>query len=83
MTKIANIIAVLSRLLDAVLRLMERRREAEIENEVRDDIAKDATIADLQRARQIDGRVADVRLDDRVRHADTAGGTTTEDGYRD
>lgn len=82
MTKIATIIAVLSRLLDAVLRVVERRREAEIENEVRDDVAKDATIADLQRARQIDGRVADVRLDDRVRRADTAGGTT-EDGYRD
>lgn len=82
MTKIGAIIAVLSRLLDAVLRVMERRREAEIENEVRDDVAKDATIADLQRARQIDGRVADVRLDDRLRRADTAGGTT-EDGYRD
>ena len=82
MTRIGAIIAVLSRLLDAVLRVVERRREAEIENEVRDDVAKDATIADLQRARQIDGRVADVRLDDRVRRADTAGGTA-EDGYRD
>lgn len=82
MTKIGAIIAVLSRLLDAILRVVERRREAEIENEVRDDVAKDATIADLQRARQIDGHVADVRLDDRVRRADTAGGTT-EDGYRD
>ena len=82
MTRIGAIIAVLSRLMDTVLRLMDRRREAEIENEVRDDVAKDATIADLQRARQIDGRVADVRLDDRVRRADTAGGTT-EDGYRD
>ena len=82
MTRIGAIIAVLSRLLDAVLRVVERRREAEIENEVRDDVAKDATIADLHRARQIDGRVADVRLDDRVRRADTAGGTT-EDGYRD
>ena len=82
MTSIGAIIAALSRLLDYILRVMERRREAEIENEVRDDIARDATIVDLQRARQIDGRVADVRLDDRVRRADTAGGTT-EDGYRD
>lgn len=80
--KLATILAVLARLLNWFLDRQQGRREAEIENEVRDDVAKDATIADLERAGQIASRVADVRLDDRLRRADTAGGTS-EDGYRD
>ena len=80
--KLAAILATLARLLDWFLDRQQGRREAEIENEVRDNVAKDATIADLQRARQIDGRVADVRLDDRLRRADR-GGAADEDGYRD
>ena len=77
-----TILTALSRLLDFVLSALDDRREAEIENEVRDDVAKDAKIRDLQRAGEIKDRVADVRLDDRLRRADTAG-RTTEDGYRD
>lgn len=80
--KLAAILATLARLLDWFLDRQQGRREAEIENEVRDNVAKDATIADLQRARQIDGRVADVRLDDRLRRADR-GSAADEDGYRD
>ena len=49
---------------------------------VRDDVAKDAKIRDLARAGEIKDRVADVRLDDRLRRADSAG-RTTQDGYRD
>ena len=82
MSRIGVFIAALSRLLDFVLSALDDRREAEIENEVRDDVAKDAKIRDLQRASEIKDRVADVRLDDRLRRADTAGGTT-QDGYRD
>ena len=77
-----TILTALSRLLDFVLSALDDRREAEIENEVRDDVAKDAKIRDLQRAGEIKDRVADVRLDDRLRRADTAG-RTTEDGYRE
>ena len=80
--KIGAIIAVLSRLLDFILRALERRHEADIENEVRDDVAKDATIADLRRADQIKDRVSDVRRDDRLRRADS-GGAPAQDGYRD
>ena len=77
-----TILTALSRLLEFIMRVVERWRDAEIENEVRDDVAKDAAIKDLGRAVEINDRVADVRLDDRLRRADTAG-STTEDGYRD
>ena len=77
-----KILTALSRLLEFIMRVVERRRDAEIEDEVRNDVAKDAKIRDLQRAGEIKDRVADVRLDDRLRRADTAG-RTTEDGYRD
>ena len=76
-----TILTALSRLLDFILRVAERRHEAEIENEVRDDVAKDAKIRDLQRAGEIKDRVADVRLDDRLRRADSAG-SIAQDGYR-
>ena len=82
MSRIGVIIAALSRLLDFVLSALDDRREAEIENEVRNDVAKDAKIRDLQRAGEIKDRVANVHLDDRLRRADTAG-RITEDGYRD
>lgn len=82
MIKIGAIIAALARLLDFILQALDDRREAEIENEVRDDVAKDAKIRDLERAGEINTRVADVRLDDRLRRADTAG-SPAEDGYRD
>ena len=77
-----KILTALSRLLEFIMRVVERRRDAEIEDEVRNDVAKDAKIRDLQRAGEIKDRVADVRLDDRLRRADSAGGTT-QDGYRD
>lgn len=54
---LAAILAVLARLLDWLMDRKEQRHEAELENEVRDDIAKDAKIRDLERAADIDRRV--------------------------
>lgn len=76
---ITAIIAALSRLVDWLIGMADRRHEAELENEVRDDVAQDARIKDLQRASDIRDRTDDVL--DRVRRAD---GDATEHGqYRD
>lgn len=66
--KLATILAVLSRLITWIMDRAERRREAEQEGEVRDDVARDARIKDLERAADIDRR-ADAVLD-RLRRAD-------------